>query len=613
MRQRTKSNGITLHVIAGSEAVLLGLDVTKTKAKRLLGFAISRLDHETGRTVWLRGGRRFEHDTRRRVPDSREAPIQAFLWGDYTVDPGKTYTYEVFRVVGDSHEPVLDDRGVATTVSTESPDDGVHGVFFNRGVAGSQAYRRKFQDYRRFYHVSQFGRDSWQEQIRPEDVPRREAWSWLSRGLEEAMLAFIRQAKGPDWSLRASVYEFDYAPIVREFAKAVERGVDVRITRHAKETSRTVVKRGKEVKEKVPDGIALSSAKAIRSVGFEDLQAAHEWEKVFTPRKNTVISHNKFIVLLHKGKPVQVWTGSTNFTAGGIFGQSNVGHIVRNSQVASAYLEYWNRVCLDPKPTAKKAEPPGTGFREWNEMQLPDLEGLPEENSVTVVFSPRPSIGMLEWYAERMSKARKSLHFTAAFGVAQEIAQSLMDAGGNARRYLLLEKRPSKKSSKKRKEAAKEKGRTVIDYYDYVNDHRNHIAFGDVLRDRSDAVEERARYLDEVLAGLNKNVEFMHTKYALIDPLTDDPIVITGSANFSASSTRKNDENMLVIRGNTRIADIFLTEFMRLFRHFQTRNEKNQMRDEEYVRSVFLVDDAGWVDVYFEQGTAEYAERRLFA
>ena len=46
----------------------------------------------------------------------------------------------------------------------------------------------------------------------------------------------------------------------------------------------------------------------------------------------------------------------------------------------------------------------------------------------------------------------------------------------------------------------------------------------------------------------------MHTKCALIDPLGDDPVVITGSANFSDASTKNNDENMLVIRGDAAVA-----------------------------------------------------------
>jgi phosphatidylserine/phosphatidylglycerophosphate/cardiolipin synthase-like enzyme len=61
--------------------------------------------------------------------------------------------------------------------------------------------------------------------------------------------------------------------------------------------------------------------------------------------------------------------------------------------------------------------------------------------------------------------------------------------------------------------------------------------------------------------GLNQHVAFIHCKFLLHDPLGDDPIVVTDSANFSAASTSENDENMVIVRGNRRVADIYFTEF----------------------------------------------------
>lgn len=55
-----------------------------------------------------------------------------------------------------------------------------------------------------------------------------------------------------------------------------------------------------------------------------------------------------------------------------------------------------------------------------------------------------------------------------------------------------------------------------------------------------------------------------------MDPLGADPIV-TGSANFSDASTRKNDENMIIVRGDRRAADIYFTEFNKLFNHYYFR------------------------------------------
>ena len=98
----------------------------------------------------------------------------------------------------------------------------------------------------------------------------------------------------------------------------------------------------------------------------------------------------------------------------------------------------------------------------------------------------------------------------------------------------------------------------------------------------------------------------------LIDPLTDDPIVITGSANFSDASTVNNDENLLIIRGDTRVADIFLGEFMRLFNHFGARNRANRRKEEDAKASRYLFADDSWTGVHFEEGSQLCEERLLF-
>jgi phosphatidylserine/phosphatidylglycerophosphate/cardiolipin synthase-like enzyme len=57
-----------------------------------------------------------------------------------------------------------------------------------------------------------------------------------------------------------------------------------------------------------------------------------------------------------------------------------------------------------------------------------------------------------------------------------------------------------------------------------------------------------------------------------MDPLGEDPIEAMGSANFSEPSTNANDENMLLVRGNLRVADLYFTEFNRLFNHYYFRS-----------------------------------------
>lgn len=83
----------------------------------------------------------------------------------------------------------------------------------------------------------------------------------------------------------------------------------------------------------------------------------------------------------------------------------------------------------------------------------------------------------------------------------------------------------------------------------------------------------------------------------LVDPLSDAPLAVTGSANFSKASLRINDENMLVIRGDNRGADIYFGEFMRVLDHHYAR----------YI--VQLLSDAGRSNSevgYLKEETAEW-------
>lgn len=631
MRKRSKNSKISVHAMAGTEVVLLGLDAKKSATKGLLGFAIDRLDHKTGKTISLRGGRMFEAvDVPKGNADSHEFPIQAFLWGDYAANPGETYTYTVRPVYGKPGK--LEERaGVQVKVTTEHSDHGTHGVYFNRGVAGSQAYSRRFEKYRRYYLVDKFGRENWEEFIKPEEVPKNAAWTWLSRGLEKAMLEFIREADGPSYKLRASVYEFTYAPVLEAFAECLERGVDVRIIHHAKHGNEPVFSRGKPVldedgrvvKKKVPDAVASAAAKAVRRVGIKDLENTHVWQNdVFIQRTNTTISHNKFIILLRDDRPIKVWTGSTNYTAGGIFGQSNVGHVIRDEDVAARYLAYWEKLRDDPKKSPRRStpsdDPAKMGIDDWIENQQPDLKGPISEPSITVVFSPRDTTNMLQWYADRMGGAKSSVHFTAAFGVSQQIAKKLNKPGAAPKgkpfqRQILLESRPSLKKSAAGKKKAKEKNKPIpVDFFDYRKMKTNRVAFGDLF-DRERKGLKTAPPLEESLTGLNTFVDYLHTKYMLIDPLTENPTVIAGSANFSDASTDANDENMLVIQGDKRVADIYLTEFMRLFNHFEVRNRLNALSDDEFEREFVLPADDSWTKPYYDPKTQEYQGRRLFA
>jgi phosphatidylserine/phosphatidylglycerophosphate/cardiolipin synthase-like enzyme len=534
MRLRNQVNGVSLHIITGTHVVLLCLDVDTNARKELLGFFLKCKNIITGEVKALSGFKGFEKN--RKEEDTYL--IQAFLWGDYTADPNTKYEYSATPVYGTPSTMKQGDE-ITIEIATENPNSGTHGVFFNRGTVG-QDYAKKFDN------------------KNPDKIPNNKAYKWLSRGLEEAMLAFIAEAKGKEYSLRVAAYEFDYVPVIQALYNASKRGADVKI-----------------VYDRSKRGPWESTDKAIANVPGV--------EKLMIPRTaNSSIKHNKYIVLLYKDKPIEVWMGSTNFTKGGIFGQSNVGHIVRDKTIAQAYFEYWKRLSKDPKMKEIRPE---------NDKYTPTPNGKIDKGIIPI-FSPREDLSVLEWYGKQIKEAKQSIGFTAAFGVNQEFAD-IMSKEDNTLRYILLE----------------HEGSTFNDFKDTPN---NRIAIGATLNEEEIEEEGLQNWEAEHLTGLNDHVKYLHTKYLFVDPLSDNPLLITGSANFSKASTQNNDENMIIIRGNTNVVDIYLTEFIRLFNHYEFRDQMAKHGLDEVYFSDYLTTDNSWTNIYFKKGTQHYMERKLF-
>src|SRR5207237_7889761 len=121
-------------------------------------------------------------------------------------------------------------------------------------------------------------------------------------------------------------YEFRYLPVGQAFAAAAKTKADVAIRYEAQSYKK--------------DNEAMIAKAGIK--------------KLCAPQKSrSGIRHNKFIVLIKKDKPIAVWTGSTNISAGGIFGHSNVGHAIWNEEVAQRYLDYWEALA---EPDVKASE-----------------------------------------------------------------------------------------------------------------------------------------------------------------------------------------------------------------------------------------------------------------
>lgn len=566
MRARTVTPALTVQGIAGTHTVLLGWDLTDPTG--CLGFAIRRTE-AGGETVWLRGMKTFGSVVPDPPPGSdwstREHPIQGFQWGDYTAKPGRTYTYAVVALGGPPAAPT-ELATVSVRVRTEVEDDGVHGVWFNRGVAGSQAFAKRFAGYL-------------PEHDEGEQSP---SMVWLSRGLGEAFVAFCAEATGPGFGLRGAFYEFTWGTGLSALAAARDRGADVALVVHG---------RDRDGADGTGDTTATQAKAAARRYGVSKGRIIR-WRDAANV---SALHHHKFLVLLKDGHPVAVWTGSTNLTQGAIFGHSNVGHIVRDPVVAQQYLDEWAR--LDANDTT-------TELRAAHESGNPVAQVVPPKVGSSVVLAPRHTKStVLQWFADVFDDGKVSAHITGAFGLNKLFRETLRTAKPATVRTVLLDKWPPRDEAVPRTDPNVRISTGA------------HITGGGL-----------AQWAAESLTGFNTHVKYVHTKIILVDPLGADPVVVTGSANYSVASTVTNEENTLVLRGGghgpassrraiRRVADIYLTEYHRLFMHFVFRAwvERRDVVTGARSDPGHLAENDQWTRSYYREGSWQALQRRVFS
>jgi phosphatidylserine/phosphatidylglycerophosphate/cardiolipin synthase-like enzyme len=84
----------------------------------------------------------------------------------------------------------------------------------------------------------------------------------------------------------------------------------------------------------------------------------------------------------------------------------------------------------------------------------------------------------------------------------------------------------------------------------------------------------------------------------VIDPWTDKAAVVTGSHNFSASASKSNDENFVVIRGNPALAEAYAVNCLAVYDHYRWRKYIADCAAQHRKPWSHLSSDADWLARY---------------
>ena len=361
--------------VSGVNTISFGIEAGEDARRGLLGFAVERINPAENERYFMPGFKVFRSVIPFPTPEilvsTWEQPVQSFVWDDFTAKPGHEYEYLFYPIKGIPKNLDRSTAPISIRVRTEPLFGGTHDVFFNRGVASSQAYQRRF------------GNRPPDKQ--PTEAKMIEALQWLTRDLDEAVLKFIKNAQPGD-TLLGCFYEFRYLPVAQELKAAIERGVDVRLIIDAKINEYTD-----------KDGVFHESFPREDNLRMLTMASIPAENVTLRQAKPNTIQHNKFMVLVRGGNPQEVWTGSTNISLGGFSGQTNVGHWVRDPEVARQFVAYWNLIKTDPGAVAGLARSEALKANRALQAAVFTLHEVPTTIDMippgtTPVFSPRAGL-----------------------------------------------------------------------------------------------------------------------------------------------------------------------------------------------------------------------------
>lgn len=529
---------------AGVNGVLLAFDLAASRRKNLLGFAIQK-KKAGAQWQWLFNSLTFPGQAhffpQWNATPSNLAPIQKFRWADYGIHPGTVYRYRVYLVYGPAAAPRLDESLEVVLESDDGQPAGQH-VMFNRAVAASQAFGRKFPEMDRLLAANK-------------NMPI-EAWpaaprDWLQNGLLDRLINFIARAADNTWALDIAIYEYELEAIVGAVDAAQSRGVQVRVLYHAKKGDHQTVQ---------------------NEASLRNIPPAQKRGRI-TSR----IFHDKFIVLSRmqaEGEPLPqaVLCGSTNFTENGVYRQANVVHIVEDAHIADDYLQLFEVIWNAPANVG--------ATRKWINENNP----VNRTASLFAGFSPRSGGADISEFVEVLRSAGRDLLFATAFALPDIILDAMLGtAHDNVLRYGIQN--------------------TASRITGYHADRSADFTTPAILANGLDG------WIREGLKGQRGNL-LVHLKVIVVNFTSDAPVIISGSHNFSMPASNGNDENYLIMRGDTDLADRYGLEVLRFYEHYRFRYYARKLALKQ-VRP--LATDDSWSDVYYQPGNLKALSRLRFS
>jgi phosphatidylserine/phosphatidylglycerophosphate/cardiolipin synthase-like enzyme len=496
-----------------------------------IGFQLERRDETTGQVTVLvnrippKAGQGPVQPT---GVSSAQSPIRRCIWTDHSVVETDNVSYRVTAMKGPADGPFTSDATSASDWSVPQLVSGDAGgglqAYFNRGTLMSQIVSR--------FVNGDVSDTSLRQFLKNLATPGFQARLYLAGDALHEILAFLRDADRRGSTIHAAIYEMNDHELVDALKPFGSRG-------------HVLLGNGGATKPWVAHELAAASLE----VKHRDL--SHHG-------RSSPSVHNKFVVESDAAgrNASRVLTGSTNWTTTGLCTQLNNVLIIEDTTIAARYLDQWGKLVADgdDMPAALKAS---------NSTPTSD-------SNISLYFAATNGEAEFKPVLDLIAGAQQGALFLMFMPGQSPLLSALLDRAQKNDIYVrgvVSTLTPSK--NVKDGDITKVGGEVVKSGAPPQSFHDDvPLPSGISDKDKPSWAETEFN-VKEMLD--NHLMAIVHSKAIVIDPFSDQCAVITGSHNFSISASEKNDENLVIVRGNQKLAQAYALHINGVYDHYSWR------------------------------------------
>ncbi len=544
-----------------------------------LGFSIHR--EEEGKSpkplpAWVG----FDKDSKG-PKDTDVWPIQSFQWKDVRAPREGRFRYHIYAVRGTPQSPAREPNPILTTpfVALEEQLGKIRTVF-NRGLLSTQAMNRGS-------NAPAANAAKLRIAI---GTPNNKVRLRLAKELLPTLRQLLVRAQEEGGICYGALYELTDEELVHELENTPGSEIVLSNANSSKEVE------GKQTT--VYDGTNAKARERLRRNDDLDL----------TDRmlKGNSIGHNKFLVYEDGQRRLRsVLSGSTNWTATGLCGQTNNALVIDDEDLASHYLAYWKRL------RNEQSQLQGQSLRTWARENPKEISLGHGAGTLKAWFSPNTKV-------KTKNDTVVPVDLAEVFDIIASAQKAVLFLLFNPGSPSIIDK------IKEVAEARSSEGKFLF-VRGAISDPKTatkgavHV-FNRSPQQPADTVITGVAGVPDDFGSWEKELlklghAAIHDKVLVVDPFSRDCAVVTGSHNLGFKASYANDENMLIIRRNRRVAEAFAAHVLDVVNHYKWRYKLQTLNKEGRLNEAWqdLDDDDNWQNKYFDTGSLASRDRFVFS